>query len=58
MTACRYLIKWKGYSEDEKTWEPLEVRLARNEQPMPGAIALADAASHLTEPVKLHRSFE
>lgn len=22
--SMRYLIKWKGYPEDEKTWEPLE----------------------------------
>ncbi|BGP24873.1 hypothetical protein JCM10295v2_003793 [Rhodotorula toruloides] len=22
--AMRYLVKWKGYSEDEKTWEPIE----------------------------------
>lgn len=33
MTTCRYLIKWKGYSEDEKTWEPLEVRLDRDQGP-------------------------
>ncbi|BGO91610.1 hypothetical protein NBRC10512_008057 [Rhodotorula toruloides] len=23
-SAMRYLVKWKGYSEDEKTWEPIE----------------------------------
>ena len=33
VTTCRYLIKWKGYSEDEKTWEPLEVRLDRDQGP-------------------------